>query len=429
MDVQWHMSNLFGLISLYALARTAITGKYWLLFLFSGTLAALCNFTGLMVFPVAALVLLADRSAHSWRLPMLAIIAGICFLYVSHEKNSHQFVFSALQQSPDWQVKLYIIFDTLQKMIPYMMRYLASPLSRDWLTAGYCLAAAGTALTAYYWIMLIRDGKQLSNLQRLCLYLSTTIIASAFFTAFGRIIYPNSATAERYQTLVLPWLPALYGMILPDIRDRLFSLIASVSWIISFSIFLLPSQMSSARDMVILSSRVNQAHTAARAGVLEQPYITVSLSYPLIKNGINSVKDNDKFLRSHSLGYFQHLPQFAVDKNYEIDQNLPACTGYTAKKVDENTDSLSIDGRLLHQGKPVTDIILLQKNNVIGVGTLVGSDESLLPPAWQDADSSRFRAFMRADRIQTNEIQTGENQIFALGVMNHEPVCQYALHN
>lgn len=421
MDVQWYMSNLLGLTSLYILAQLPQTPQRWFLILISGVAAALCNFTGLMTLPVAALALLMNKESGKWRWPLLVCIAAICLLYVSHEKNSEQFIFSALRRSDNWFTSFYIIFDSLQKIVPYMLRYLASPLSREWPVAGYALSTAGVFITLYYWKKHLLNINQLSNWQRLCLYLSTYIIASAFFTAFGRIIYPNSATAERYQTLVLPWLPALFGLIWIDARQSRYNIVILVAWTAIYGCYLLPSQPVSARDMVMLSQRVNLAHTAARASVLEPPYITATLSYPLIKNGINSVKDNDAFLRSNSLGYFRKLPPFALDTKPEISGTLPVCTGYASMRFDENARSWIVDGQLLADGKAASDIALLQHGSVVGIGTSVGADDSLLPTTWQPAESSRFRAFAHADHLQVSE------PLIAVGILNEQAQCSYPL--
>ena len=421
MDVQWYMSNLFGLASLYVLAQKNDSRWQWLAVLLFGVAAALCNFTGLMALPVAALVLLLNQRKEKWHWALLIFIVLICLLYVSHEKNSQHVVLQALHSSDNWPTSIYILYDTLQKMLPYLLRYLASPLSREWPVAGSSLSVIGLVITLYYWFIHLKNKKQLSNWQRLCLYISTYIIASAFFTAFGRFIYTNSSTAERYQTLVLPWLPALFGLVWIDLRNWRFANLIALIWLLVFGCYLLPTQLVSARDMVILSQRVNLAHTAARAGVLEPPYILATLSYPLIKNGINSVKDNDAFLRSHELGYFRQLPQFSLDKKVEVNNTLVSCAGYTSMQLDEVTHSWIIDGQLLADGKPVSDIILLKNNIVMGIGTQVGSDNSLLPLIWQPAETSRFRAFVRADHMQNNE------PLIALGIANNQVLCSYTL--
>lgn len=422
MDVQWYMSNVFGLASLYWLSQQSSSWRWFGVLLF-GMAAALCNFTGLMTLPVAAMVLLFDQQQRhtKWRWFLLLSIITACFLYIPHEKNSQQFIVSALQRSDSWQTSLYILYSTLQQILPYMLRYLASPLSREWPITGYVLSSAGIAVTIYYWAQCLKGKMPLSNWQKLCLYISTYIIASAFFTAFGRIIYPNSATAERYQTLVLPWLAALFGLLWPNLRKSHHHITLLLLCLFVYGCYFFPTQLVSAKSMVTLSQRVNLAHTAARAGILEPPYILATLSYPLIKNGINSVKDNDTFLRSHELGYFRHLPQFSLNKKVDVNKTLPSCAGYTSLQLDEVTHSWIIDGQLLANEKPVSDIILLQNNIVIGIGTQVGFDNSLLPPVWQPAETSRFRAFAHADYMQDNESVT------ALGITGNQVLCNYFL--
>lgn len=421
MDVQWYMSNLFGLASLCALAHPARSPQHWLSVLLFGIAAALCNFTGLMVLPVAALVLLLERHAARSRWLLLALIALICALYVTHEQNSEQVIFSALQRSEGLSTTFNILLGAFAQIVPYMLRYLASPLSRDWPVAGYLLSIAGLGITVRYWKLHLRGEITLSNWQRLCLYLSTCIIASAFFTAFGRMIDPKSATAERYQTLVLPWLPALFGLLWPDARQSRHNIRILLAWLCIYGCYLLPAQYTSALGMVMLSERVNLAHTAARAGVLDPPFITPTLSYPLIRKGINSVKENDDFLRSHELGYFRQLPQFALDKKIDLSNTLQACVGNANMQFDEGTRSWIIDGQLLVGGEAASDIALLQNGNVVGLGRLVGADDSLLPPKWQPADTSRFRAFAHADHLLVSE------PLIAVGILDGQAQCSYSL--
>lgn len=433
MDVQWYMSNVFGLASLYCLSKTDCLSKtgskpyrfFWVLLW--GIAAALCNFTGLMALPVAILAtLLTIHTSHNThdkvqRYSLCVFATIICLFYVSHEKNNDHIVLSALNRSDDWKASLHLVFSTLQQMLPYMLRYLASPLSRDWPVIGSVLSIAGITISLYYWIRFPRKTAPLSNWQTLCLCISTYIVASAFFTAFGRIIYPNSATAERYQTLVLPWLPALFGLLWPDLRKSRYATVLLLLCLAIYSYSIFPAQPVSAKNMVILSQRVNLAHTAARASVLEPPHILATLSYPLIKNSVNSVKDNDSFLRSHRLGYFQHLPGFSLEQTLQIPEGLPDCAASTNLQHDSETRSLVIDGQALADNTAVSDVILLQGNTVVGLGTAIGSDDSLLPTTWQPATASRFRAFASTQYIDR------QKPLILLGILNEQPVCRYSI--
>lgn len=416
MDVQWYMSNLAGLVSLRALAQPP-SHRSWLLVWLAGTTAALCNFTGLMALPVAALVLLLDavqaqtpstqtpstqkpstqkQYAYKSLLWLLPIVA-VCLWYVTHANNSRQVIFIALERSDSWLTSLYIVLQTLLKMVPYLLKYLASPLSRAWPVFGSALSAAGLLVLFYYWRQHYRN--RLSSWQKLCLYLASYIAASAFFTAFGRLIYPNSATTERYQTLVLPWLPALAGLLWPDLRRRPLAPLLLSLWLLLLGWHLLPTQLSSAREMAILSNRVNLAHAAARAGVLEHPYIAATLSHPLIRNKINSVKDNDPFLRSHQLGYFRHLPQFAPGLPLDAG-SLPACTGSANMQRNDAAGAWLIEGQLLHDGQTVPDVVVVQDNKIVGLGLLTRPEGFLLPITWQPAADSHFRAFATTASLQ-----------------------------
>jgi hypothetical protein len=422
MDVQWYMSNLFGLLSLYALAFCEKKSYYWLIVIGTGTIAALCNFTGLMSLLVAAIVIICQRRYSIKNLSVFFVIIGIMYIYIHNNKNSTHVVINALQHSNDIRVSITIILNTLRDMVIYIPRYLASPLSREWPVIGNILASVGIATTLLYWLKLVRNKSNMCAWQKLCLYIATYITLSAIFTAFGRLIYPNSAIAERYQTLVLPWLPSVLGLLWWDLRNIPQRMIFFIGSSLVFTFFLLPAQLTSAKNMVTLSTRVNLAHTAARAGVLDFPYIQATLSYPLIKNKINSAKDNDTFLRDYKLGYFQHLKKFSLHNHVSKTNKLPACQGHTTLKYDETTQSWLIDGQLfISTDKPASDIALVQQDNVIGLGTLIGADNSFLPPSWQTPSQSHFRAFINAHNL------TPQNPIELLGISEGNAQCKYTL--
>ena len=423
MDVQWYMSNFLALISLYALALREDSMKKWLLVLLFGSAAALCNFTGIMPLLIAGLALVVQRNRKPLHYALMLIIGAICFFYIHNDKNSTHVVISALQLSDNLHTSLSIIAKTLIDIAIYVPRYLSSPLSRDWPLAGGALALLGITTTIFYWLRLFRDNTALSQWQKFCLYLSTGIIASAVFTAFGRVIYPNSAIAERYQTLVLPWLPSLFGLLLPNLHNSHRRALFVVMWTLIFSCYFFPTQIVSANNMVVLSSRVQQAHTAARAGVLEPPYILATLSHPLIKNKINSVKDNDAFLRSHTLGYFQHLPQFALG-TLIASTAINTCTGNVSSRLDHAALAWIFHGQLLLANQQAaTDIVLVQNETIQGLGILVGSDNSLLPATLQDAQQSRFRAYAHQHALNPDQPVT------LLGVRDDTIQCQMTLPN
>ncbi|HQQ63974.1 MAG TPA: hypothetical protein PLF22_10430 [Pseudomonadales bacterium] len=424
MDVQWYMSNALGLASMTALLRSPTTSNICLVMLL-GIAAAMCNFTGLMALPVAALSLAICSHSNGqynrkirWLTYLLVLI--VCWLYMHHDKNAQHVVVAALKLSDNWITRAYIMQDTLHKMFGYTLRYLASPLSRDWPAAGSTLAFFSLVAVCFYWLLYWR-GKTLSAFQRLSLYIATYIIISAVATAFGRFIYTNQAVTERYQTLVLPYLPAIAGLVWQDIRHTRFNSLAPAIFTLLMLWHLLPAQLKSAHDMSILADRVNQAHTAARAGVLEPAYINSTLSYPLIKNRINSVKDNDTFLREYQLGYFQHLQEFRLDNTVQIEATLPVCDGNAHLTRDTERQTLLVDGSLLYLGNVLPDMALIQEQKVIGLGTLLRPDDSLLPLAAQPAEQSRFRAFARLDKIEA------AYALLIIGIQDHKAVCLFPL--
>lgn len=423
MDVQWYMSNALGLASMAILLRPP-TATNMTLAMLLGTAAALCNFTGLMALPVAAFTLarssdyLKPGKKTGWVAGVFIII--VCWLYTHHSKNAQHVVFAALTLSDNWITSVYIVLDTLYKMFLYTLRYLASPLSRDWPVTGSCLSFLSLVVIGAYWMRFWR-GKSITALQQIGLYIATYILLSALATAFGRLIYTNSSITERYQTLVLPYMPAVFALVWQDLRNSRFGRVMPAAAVLLLCWHLLPTQLKSAHEMSALGNRVNLAHTAARAGVLEVAYVSSTLSHPLLKNHINAVKDNDTFLREYKLGYFQHLQQFSLDTSVQVAHSLPACEGNAQVTPDIERQTWLVDGKLVFGEQALSDIVLLQRDKVVGLGALSRPEDSLLPLEKQAAEQSRFRAFARMDRMEKNTTTT------MVGVSNSIPVCELPL--
>jgi hypothetical protein len=424
MDVQWYMSNVLGLASMALLLRKPSGGTITLVMLL-GVAAALCNFTGLMALPVAAMALSLQKQNepdNNWmRWLAYVFVAITCWLYMHHSKNAQHVVISALTLSDNWFTSAYIVQDTLRKMFDYTLRYLASPLSRQWPTAGAILSSISLLAVGLYWLQYFR-GRTLTSLQRLCLHVATYIVLSAIATAFGRLIYTNSAVTERYQTLVLPYLPAIAGLIWQDCVKSRIRTLAPITLALLALWHLAPAQLKSAHEMSVLSNRVNLAHTAARAGVLDMAYVSGTLSYPLIKNNINSVKDNDTFLREYRLGYFQHLQEFMLDNTVQIASTLPACDGHVHAARDNERQTWLLDGKLTYQDKPMSDMVLVQNKKVVGLGMLLRPENSLLPLTEQSANESAFRAYAQLDKFDPT------NSTVIIGVLDKLTICQITLN-
>jgi hypothetical protein len=141
----------------------------------------------------------------------------------------------------------------------------------------------------------------------------------------------------------------------------------------------------------------------------------------LIKNKINSVKDNDTFLRSHSLGYFQHLPQFPIGKQLTITEE-PACLGNISPRLDNTAQAWIFDGQLLlTEQQAATDVVIMQDGIIKGLGILIGADDSLLPTTQQDVQQSRFRAYAPQQALNPSQ------PITLLGIYNNTTQCQMTL--
>jgi hypothetical protein len=190
-------------------------------------------------------------------------------------------------------------------------------------------------------------------------------------------------------------------------------------------ILLLPSQISSAKDMAILSNRVNLAHAAARAGVLEHPYIGATLSHPLLINNINMVKISDAFLRSHQLGYFHALQIFRLDQDWHLPttsapaDTLPACANDIQMHFDSEKKVWTVQGHLLtNKTTSASDFIIVHQEKIIGFGVPVRPDGNLLPFSQIPAELQQFRAFVLESRTHHN------NPFYIYGLTDEQVVCR-----
>ena len=420
MDVQWFMSNLLGLLAFTALISNQ---PKMVCFLLLGTCAALCNFTGLMSLIAGTVWLSTQRlfNRSYWLLVLMTCV--ISALYIHNPQTADNFILVSLQQNNSILSFGKTLLITMVNMAIYLLRYLSSPLSREWPWCGSLLSAFILLVIFYYWKRC--RSNTLSQWQHLCLLIASYILFSAIATAFGRILYPNSAVAERYQTLILPLLPAMIGLLLPDFRSHKWHHAVMLSLGLVMGIVLLPSQISSAKDMAILSNRVNLAHTAARAGVLDHPYIGATLSHPLLVNNINMVKIVDPFLRSHQLGYFHALQTFRLDQDWHLPttsaltDTLPACANNVQLHFDSEKKVWTVQGHLLtNKTEPASDFIIVHQEKIIGFGLPVRPEGNLLPFSQMPAELQQFRAFVLESRIQHN------NPFYIYGLTDGQAVCR-----
>lgn len=426
MDVQWFMSNVLALLA----CRLLLTRQRIPLgFILSGVAAALCNFTGIMILLVGSLwwwitAHNTNRIAHNTNLitHSLATVFILLFavLYVHNPQTSQHVLVTAMQSAPDTVYALKVLLASLIQMLWYASLYLSSPLSRLWPMAGAVLAWIVVGFCLYYWLRAWRQS--LSNWQQLCLLLLTCIILNSLATSYGRLIYPNSATAERYQTLVLPLLPALAGLILPDAMHRGRSAIASLVLVSTLLALLLPAQWQAAREMGSLSNRVHLAHTAARSGLLALPYVSGTLSHPLLQQKLNMVEIMDPFLRERRLGYFlsPHIGQVG-DAPPDI-LSLPDCNMMLIDKQARHTDGLQWVMALSADSPTLLQLQLVQSDRIIGFGQLLRQEGDLAPLSWQTGDARRLVAYTNHRMIDPRQ------PLQAIGLNGGQSVCQQRIN-
>ena len=416
MDVQWFMSNLLALSALLTLVNNP---EKPLRFIAIGILAALCNFTGLMSIVTGTIWLITQnpRKPTHWGIVLISVI--VSGIYVTNPQTTQHVVIQSLHQAEDIQTILHVFAGTIAHIIIYSLRYLASPLSREWPWLGALLSLSAILIIVRYWLLCFQN--RLSRFQNLCLLIASTIVLSALATAFGRIIYPNSAIAERYQTLVLPLFPALIGLVLPNLKTiKPFSTITLIP--VLFAFYLLPAQLPAASAIEILSNRVQLAHTAARSGAVEMPYVGSTLSHPLATNNINMVKLSDPFLRQNRLGYFNPDREVQIGSAWKSEiGDIPACSQNIQASLDDITQSWTIHGNISIKTLFPERFILVKQSVVVGFGLAVRPEGFLLPLRLLTEDKRFFRAFATLDNAPAT------SQISLVGQHNNQTVCQQAV--
>lgn len=412
MDMQWYLSNLLALAAFSVLVMRQHTGYFFIL----GTLAALCNFTGLVCLPVGVAWLWLTHPAHARRQILLTVaIVVLVLCYLRNPHNSQHVVWVSLQQATDVLSVIKLLIGTAWQMLRYVALYLASPLSRTWPWMGAVASALCVAVCIRYWLRHLRGQTPLSRWQQLCLLLTTSILLSAVATAYGRMIYPNSATAERYQTLVLPLWPAIIGLVLPDYRQSQAALGAAL---LAMLTLLAPAQWASATAMADLSNRVHLAHMAARASVTGIRYASATLSYPLLQQNINQVANMDAFLRERRLGYFL-VPSIGQvgDRASDATTALPDC-GLQYRNTAQRDDS----GYEYHFSQTANAPPLLQ-TQLLQNGVVTGFGQMNRPTAWL-LPLLRLPAAQRDMVVFSRHALHAGDAIQLTGWLNDEAVCQ-----
>lgn len=414
MDMQWYLSNGFALSAFSVLVAQQRVG--W--FLVLGTLAAMCNFTGLLCLPIGIvwLWLTHPKTAqqHSYSTILVLVLV---FFYVRNPHNEQHIVWVSLQQASNAMDLAKLFIGTAIKMIRYVALYLSSPLSRSWPWLGGVLSIGGIVLCTHYWIRQWQGKQLLSPWQQLCLLLASSIILSAIATAYGRMIYPNSATAERYQTLVLPFWPAIIGLTLPDCARLRLGLCCAMALML---LLLAPAQMPAAVSMADLSNRVQLAHTAARADVTGLRYVSATLSYPLLQHNINQVANMNAFLRTQHLGYFLSPSVGQINDSTPNANPLPDCQlrYQETLKRDDSGSEMRFVSRTDDAPQPL-QLQLLQLEQPIGLGQALRPAGWLLPLAWLPAHQREFAVF--------SPLHQGSDPLQLVGWLAGKPICQQSV--
>lgn len=426
MDVQWFMANTLALAAMICALRAQTIAQLWLAFMFAIG-ASLCNFTGLMAVLLVCICGFFFFRKHKAKLAeflFAAAIGAYLMWYVQTGKSSENFILASLLNSADLKEFVIRALLTLYQLIPFTLKMLSNPLSREWPVTGITIAALSIVFLLQQTWRLRHSRSQASQLAVLgCWY----ILLGCAFTALGRILYPNTATAERYLTLTLPYTVLIISLLWLALEDRKQQLAALLS-VPLLAFFYSSTSLASLEFMTQTSQQQQLAQAAARSNVLALDYTRGSLSFPMAQNGHNAVADFNDWLREQKLGFYSQPPQITHADSWpdKVTQQLPQCNGQinTQRRVGEK--QWRIEGQLLHPTQHIQQLIFGDQQYVIGFAHNIQPANAWLP--WQQADNRQwfFAGFVNELDIAAAQLPSTNYQVLGIN-RRGDIICQAQL--
>lgn len=381
MDVQWFMANTLALLALFCACHGR--GAGWnLTALLLAAAASLCNFTGLIAVPLVALIiaLLEQNRARIAAIIVCALL--LIWSYVNTGKSGDNLVLNALLNSRNLTEFGQQALTLVAQIVPFSLKMLSNPLSRHWPLLAQLCACAALLFTLWQTVIAIR---QRDRIRLLLVGLIWYIAIGCAFTALGRVIYPNSATAERYLTLTLPLTGLICTLILLQFPQRTIRAIALLGGVF----FYWHNSASSLQNISLISQQTQQAYMAARSDVLALDAIRGTLSFPMARQGHNAVAEFNSYFSQQQLAYF-HSPPF-YQRQESIRADLPVCQGHLTLKplTDQH---YRLEGQLHHEDF-TPHLISVQQQHILGFGLLRYPPQARLPWRKLDLHNHYFIAF------------------------------------
>lgn len=316
-DNQVPLSNSFSVLALwffyrYQAAEKTYHSKYLYISNILIIIASLNHSSGLMAWPALLIMMCLLRNPKK-ELAIQIGLMGIWFwfyLYGLQQTDSH-----SVETSRSLINTLLHPFISALLNAPGILKYiglhLSSPTGKLSPLVAIIISYTSIVYLLSLWSRVYFQNRAQSDSQNdtkiniFWLSLTSYIFCISLVTAYGRQIYPGSALTDRYQTLIMTYWAALFLLLYFDMRKKSTTASAIIIPLLC-CLFLVPHQYRAAKEMAWLSSRVQQAHSAAMVNITDMKTISATLSHPLLKDNKNMVAKHQRFLKENTLGFYQH---------------------------------------------------------------------------------------------------------------------------
>ncbi|MCB1615592.1 MAG: hypothetical protein KDI30_06225 [Pseudomonadales bacterium] len=405
MDSQWFISTSCALLAFYFLFSASDIGVSTITICFTlALLAAFSNSTGLFIWPV----LLTGCYLRGLSFTKLITLFLLCLCFVfAYTQQLH------IEDSPDATIEssAYLFLSNLPatvfNMLRYLGLYLSSPLSRNMPVFGWLLSAFFITYLLRFWMDCIFKKHRPGKTSLIAASLASYVVLAGLATSWGRMYYPNSSIAERFQTIALQFQLAM--LLLLVVESKLFSaprrVFLKTCCVISFPlIMLLPYQIESAKEAATLSNRVYTSHTALVSGVTHIKAARGTLSHPLLINKVNMVQTHYQFLKQEMLGPFNDWPAQLMDQTLSMKTST-GCKGsiFSIERVSEADpySGYKLKGRAINTQteQPYKHLLIVDPDkNIIGLGRLDRKQGWLGLLEKQQPEKSTWTGFMPSSK-------------------------------
>lgn len=288
-DVQWFISSVFAIATLYVYHMRTFSLPNVLLMTVLATTASLGNAAGCMVWPTLVCYALLMRRPRHELLTWLCLTITIALLWGSnlHGQLTEPGVTIELPPWHQW------VPAWLAGLVIFLARLIGNPWTALDNTAGLILGCAGLVTVAY---CLIRYRRQTPGLF-LCIALYALLAAMAI--ALGRSAFEQEAATPRFYTITLLfWAGLLSHLVLQKAAPT--AVISILACVIA-----LPLHVHHARINTDITERARHAQLALMIGMQDWDAIRSTLSWHMPLGQRNPGRDHQSFLQTRNIAYYQ----------------------------------------------------------------------------------------------------------------------------